>query len=620
MTSIDILIRLRIQSPVDAITCRKDILNRILELLWIVVRLTVFWFAVYGYGDIVRRYMKKIGFESPVEFAGIVSLLALSIPLSLIGVFLRPVLAALLSAGAVFKIVTSVRKCKRIRFKFLRIHGLILLLLTGFILLSNTFRASEPQTNPDALITYAVQPDRWLSSGRIYYIEESMFSGLPAAGEILAAWPASLSQSNIDQLSLLQLFQMSMLLFSAVAAWKILGRGKNGLLITVTACMATSMLCGWASLPKIEMTALYFSTVAICLIYRGYLRKDGKFDPVPFFAMGLALSTKLTAYVLLPSFLFLSFAIPVYRRLKTVLVWGAVLSIIPLAFALRTMIHTGAPFYPHSVSFLKADEDHYLPEVPRITELARENTAPNDLLVNREPETLLTNISELITSWGLPALLFLLGMASLAMRRKLSGAMLPLAAVLIYALIASVAFNPLRWGAKYAFLMSPFMAAIGTRWTEELTFPRISFYVFLLIVVLTSSLQPRFGYVFAYPGMSSSLDFRPPNVVMVKALHEWCNDNLPEGTRLLSLWKRERYFSDHTVIVLENHPLGRRLFLVDELEEEMELLQRMSIDYIYFQSSDPMPGDLEYYIQFLQSDRYEYVTEVSGFTLCRIIY
>jgi len=595
-------------------------LNRIFELLWIIIRITIFWFAVYGYGDIVRRYIRKLGYNLPVEFAGIITMLILSIPLSLIGLFSRPVLAAILIAGALFKVVSLVKKHKQIRFKIPRIYVLILLILTAFLLLSNTMRASEPQTNPDALITYAVQPDRWLSSGRIYYIEESIFSGLPAAGEILAAWPASLSSSNVDQLSLLQVFQMSMLLFSAYAAWKILGRGKNGLLITVIACMATSMLAGWASLPKIEMTVLYFSTVAICLLYRGYIRQDGKFDPVPFLAMGLALSTKLSAYALLPSFLLFSFAIPSYRRLKIVLVWGAILSIIPLAFAVRTVIHTGTPFYPHSISFLKADEEHILPEVPRMTELARENAAPNDQLVNREPEQLFVNISELISSWGLPAILFLLGMASLAMRRKLSPALFPLIAVLIYCLMASVAFNPLRWGAKYAFLMSPFLAAIGTRWAEELTFPRIFFYVFLLIVALTSTLQPRLRYVLAYPGMSSSLDFRPPNIVIVKALHEWCNDNLPEGTRLLSLWKRERYFSDHVVIVLENHPLGRRMFLVDELEEEMELLQRMSIDYIYFQSSDPMPGDLEYYIQFLQSDRYEYVTEVSGFTLCRVLY
>jgi len=596
-------------------------LNRILELLWIIIRIAVFWLAVYGYGDIVRRYVRKLSFDSPVEFAGIVTLFVLSIPLSLTGIFSRPVLTAFLLVGALIKIAALIRnKQKCTHFKFPGIKCLILLFLAGFILLSNTLRASEPQTNPDALITYAVQPDRWLSSGRIYYIEESIFSGLPAAGEILAAWPASLSSSDIDQLSLLQVFQISMLLFSAITAWKILGRGKNGLLITVIACMATSMLCGWASLPKIEMTVLYFSTVAICLLYRGYIRKEGKFDPVPFLAMGLALSTKLTAYVLLPSFLLLSFVNPVYRRLKTVLVWGAVLSIIPMAFAVRTMIHTGTPFYPHSVSFLKADEDHTLPEVPRMTELARMNAAPNDQLVNRDPESLFINISELVSSWGLPAILFLMGMASLVMRKKLSHALFPLIAVLIYCLMASVAFNPLRWGAKYAFLMSPFLAAIGARWTEELTFPRISFYAFLLIVVLTSTLQPRLGYVLAYPGMSSSLDFRPPNIVMVKALHEWCNDNLPEGTRLLSLWKRERYFSDHAVIVLENHPLGRRLFLVDELEEEMELLQRMSIDYIYFQSSDPMPGDLEYYIQFLQSDRYEYVTEVSGFTLCRVLY
>lgn len=596
-------------------------MNRILEFLWIIIRITVFWFAVYGFGNIVRYHVKKLGYELPVHFAGILCLIALSVPLSLIGIFNRPVLAVSLSAGALIGIVMLIRtKVDLSRFRFSGIYGLILLLFAGFILVTNTMRASEPQTNPDALITYAVQPDRWLSSGKILYIEENILSGLPLIGEILAAWPASLSSSRTDQLSLLQVFQMSMLLLSAIAAWKILGKGRNGLLITVSACMATSMLAGWASLPKIEMTALYFSTVAMCLVYRGYLCGDGEFDPVPFLAMGLALSTKLTAYILLPSFLLLAFSIPIYRKLKIILAWCTILTIIPLVFAARTMINTGTPFYPISISLLGADEDHAIPEVPEMTELARMNAAPKDQLVNTEPEPVFVNISNLISSWGLPALLFLLGMASLAMRRKLSLALLPVAVVLIYCLIASVVFNPLRWGAKYAFLLSPFMAAIGTKWTEKLVFPRISFYAFLLVMVLTSSLLPRFRYLISFPGMSSSLDFRPPNVVLVKALHEWCNDNLPEGSRLLSIWKRERYFSDHTVIVLENYPLGRQLLLVDSLEEEMELLRRMNIDYIYFQTSDPMPGDLERSILFLQSDRLEYVIEISGFTLCRVVY
>jgi len=84
-------------------------LNRILEFLWIIVRLTVFWLAVYGFGDIVRHYIKKLGYESISEFAGIVALLVLSIPLSLLGVFSRPVLTALLLTGAIIKIVMIFR-------------------------------------------------------------------------------------------------------------------------------------------------------------------------------------------------------------------------------------------------------------------------------------------------------------------------------------------------------------------------------------------------------------------------------------------------------------------------------------------------------------------------------
>ncbi len=596
-------------------------MNRIPEFLWLIVRIAVFWCAVYGYGSLVRYFAGKAGYRVPAHFAGILWLILLSVPLSILGIFNRPVLTVLLATGALIGIVILVKKKPGIfRVRHFGVYELILLVFAGFLLLSNTLRASEPQTNPDGLVTYAVQPDRWLSSGRICYIEESISSGLPLTGEIIAAWPASLSSSRTDQLSLLQVFQMSMLLLSAFAAWNILGKSRNGLLITIIACMATSMLAGWASLPKIEMTVLYFSTVAVALLYRTFVNGFRKYDPIPFLAMGLALGTKLTAYVLLPSMLVLVFAIPGYRKFRYLLVSSAILVIIPLAFAVRTVIHTGAPYYPVTVPLFEPDEDYVLKEIPELTELARMNAAPNDQLVNTEPDPLFVNISKLISSWGLPALLFLLGLISLALRRKLSLALFPLLVVLVYCLLASLIFNPLRWGAKYAFLLSPFMAAVGAGWIEKVNISKVFFFLFLLYVLVTSSMIPRFRYTEAFPGMSASLDFRPPNAVLVKPLQEWCNENLPAGSRLLSVWKRERYFSDNEVIVLENHPLSRRLFLLDSLDEEMKLLHRMRMDYIYFQTADPMPDSLEEKIQLLQSDRLEFVTEVSGFTLCRIIY
>jgi hypothetical protein len=107
--------------------------------------------------------------------------------------------------------------------------------------------------------------------------------------------------------------------------------------------------------------------------------------------------------------------------------------------------------------------------------------------------------------------------------------------------------------------------------------------------------------------------------VEVQALHIWCNANLPEGSRLLSLWKRERYFCDHEILVIENHPMARRLFLAPSLEAEMALLDSMGIDFVYFETEDPMPGKLEGCIQFLNSGRLEPMVEIGGFTLCRIV-
>ncbi|MBD3276852.1 MAG: hypothetical protein GF388_00985 [Candidatus Aegiribacteria sp.] len=595
-------------------------MNKLLDFFWLIVRLAGFWLAVYGYGRFLQTLLKSGKYRLPVHFAGIVFFIFLSLPLSLAGLFLRPVLTWILVAGMILGAYSLIRSFSlRSDTRKIDIYGIILSVLAVFILCSNTLRASVPHSNPDALVTYAVQPDRWLSSGSIYYMKEVMFSGYPLSGEILAAWPASLAANRTDQLSILQIFQMSLLLLACITAWKTFGKGMIKAGIVVLACMATSMLAGWASLPKVEMTALYFTTLAFCSCYRQYCSSERVFSPVPFIAMGLALSSKLTVYVALPSFLLLMLSSPFYRKMKNAITAVLLISIIPIVFSVRSTIVTGTPFYPWSDSIIQASAEYTLEEIPGREELERQNVAPNDLLGNKEPEPFFVNVSELVSSWGLPAVVFVLGIAALTLKKKLEKALIPVGVIVLYIILASIVFNPLRWGAKYAFLLSPFMAALGTKWTEGLKVPRISFYGFMAVFLVTSSVTGRFNYVINYPG-DEPLDFRPPDTVPVKPLHEWCNENLPSDSVLLSMWKRERYFYDGTVIVIENHPLGRRLFLTEYIEEEMEILESMDVDYVYFQSSDPMPGDLEDLIVFLDSDRLEYVNEVSGFTLCRVLY
>lgn len=551
-----------------------------------------------------------------------VFLLAISPLFSLLSLFSRGVLSVIIVIGALagsrFLLKYGRQIVRRVRFP--GSGATALFLITGFLLISNLLRASVPNTNPDALTAYAVAPDRWLNNGEITYFEDSIFSGFPWAGEILSSWPASLSTGLMDQLVVLQVFQMTMLLAAAITAWKLLGRGLNGLLVCVSACMATSMLVEWASLPKFEMTVLFFTTVAIGILLKQYLTKDRTFSLIPFLAMGFALATKVTAYIFMPSFLLLVLFIPVYRKLSHILPGIFLMLILPAIFAVNTYAHTGTPFYPNTLSFFPPDTDHVTVEVPEIAAHARANIASNDLLVETSPDRFFTNLGRLIESWGLPAYIFLFGTVYMLVSRKQFGVLLPFSCMLLYAVIASIAFNPIKWGAKYAYLMSPVLVATGITWSKDLFLNRYVFYGYLIVLLIISSVHIRMRAVFSYPFLSDSIGFDISNGVEVKALHEWCNSNLTEESRLLSLWKRERYFCNHEIVVIENHPLALRLFLAQSVREEMALLDQMGIDYVYFDSDDPMPGKLERCLHFLNSRRMDFVTEIDGYSLYRIIY
>ena len=542
--------------------------------------------------------------------------------LSLLNLFKREVLSAIIIAGAIAGFYFFLQNAKRFAKKtgFSGTGTAILILVTGFLLAGNLLRASIPDTNPDALTAYAVAPDRWLDNGEITYLEDSIFSGFPWTGEIISSWPASLSTDPMDQLSVLQIFQMTMLLAAAFTAWKLLSGGLNSLLLIACACMGTSMLVQWASLPKFEMTVLFFTTVAFGMLLKQYLTGGRVFSLIPFLAMGFALATKVTSYILLPSFLLLLLFLPVYRKFSHILP-GILLMILPPAvFAVNTCAHTGAPFYPDILSVFPPDSEHIIVDIPEIAAHARANAASNDLLVETEPDRFFTNLGRLIESWGLPVYIFIIGTVFSLISRNRFRVYVPFACMLIYAVISSIVFDPVKWGAKYAYLMSPVLAATGVNWSGELFKKKYVFYGYLIALLIISSVSNRVHAILTYPYFAESNGFNSGREVEVQPLHEWCNRNLPAGSRLLSLWKRERYFCDHDIIVLENHPLARRLFLAPSLAEEMSLLERMDLDYVYFNSEDPMPGKLERSINFLSSRRLDFVTEAGGYSLYRIIY
>ncbi|MBN2587234.1 MAG: hypothetical protein JXR55_08065, partial [Candidatus Fermentibacteraceae bacterium] len=587
------------------------------------MRTAVFWLAVRGYGVSLGRMLPRRSVSSiPSLLTGLVFLLVLSPLLSLFGVFNRITLAVILVIGALtgaFPLLNGAREKLRKLRNAPWARNSVLAAVTLLLLLVNLYAALIPDDNPDALVAYAVAPDRWLDGGEIVYLEESIFSGFPWVGEVIASWPAALSLDPVDQLVLLQLFQLSMLLVTSLMAWWLICRDLRGLLACVSSCMATWILVEWACLPKFEMTVLFFTSVAMAALFVQHRNRSRHFSPVPFLAMGLALGTKVTVYILLPAFLFMVLLIPAYRKLSRLAPGLIIMLLPPAVFAVNTYLHTGTPFYPETVSILPPSEEYVSPDVDIISAHARASVQPGEQLVEREPDRFFTNLGRLVESWGLPVYLFIAGTFYTAVFRRKYTVLLPFSAMMVYAVSASVAFDPIRWGAKYAFLMTPALAA----WGAYLCMRPLRNRYFLAAFTISLLAVPSFNGVFQrilehpFPYRRDGSGLIPG--VEVQPLQLWCNENLPEGSRLLSLWKRERYFCRHEILVIENHPIARRLFLAPSLEDEMALLDSMRIDFVYFETEDPMPGKLEGCIQFLDSGILEPVVEIEGFTLCRVI-
>ena len=224
------------------------------------IRVAVVWAAFYFAGHLLigRSFLRKSFPLLPKELAGAVSFLLLVIPLSLLRVLDRtvcPIVLVLFSIPGFFLIFHKMKeRAPTQKPPVVQIIFSLVLLAVVFINLTN---ASSPNLNfDDPLITYAVQPDKWLNNGHMHWVEEAVHSGFPQTYEMIAVWPASLSSDRIDQISVLQVFQMSLLLVALLRGMqlvKIRNKLRIPLAITILMC---SMLVYWCSLAKTDTMAL----------------------------------------------------------------------------------------------------------------------------------------------------------------------------------------------------------------------------------------------------------------------------------------------------------------------------------------------------------------------------
>jgi hypothetical protein len=588
-----------------------------------IIRVAVVWVAFYGAGHFVEKFfhIRKLFPLLPKEISGALFLILLEIPLSLFGIMNRtvtPILILLFSVPGMLLLVRKLRTREKAgKAPVLQIIGIIALLAVAF--LSLTYASMPNLTFDDPLITYAVQPDRWLNSGRVYWLQD----------EMLAVWPASLSSDRLDQLSMLQVFQMTLLFLALFRGMQLMDIKKKFRATLAFIVLICSMMYYWCSLAKTDTAAILFCTLALASVIREMSERTIK-PYSSWLFMGLALATKQTSILVFFPFLLYGG----FRLWKES--WGvkltalACLALIPGIFGIRTMLKTGSPSYPvYQIPFMVKDDWKLIAEPEEITMI---NNRDSELYENRN-FSLLKHIGIFLTSME-GILLLLLGGLGVSLFQKNRNWMLFLP-LFAYFAVAIVVMWPPWWGAKYSILIYPFVALMGVRalQTRELFssfyLPGVCIVSFIVpgfIAVPTLVFPASYRYTVAKSVIQGDWDMQFGYKVYPSTpegeMQMWLNSFITEPSIILSIHEEKRYFCDHTIYVGWRHPATQGLYLDNTLEEECAILDELGIDYVTFYRSDPCIMEMENRLAILNHIGYDdilepLITGSNGFLVCR---
>ncbi|MBD3369671.1 hypothetical protein GF402_04825 [Candidatus Fermentibacteria bacterium] len=528
---------------------------------------------------------------------------AIAVLLSAVGALDRSLLGWLLLPGALFGLLHLMdlarSKLKRTALDKEKLFTSVLALPVVWLLLLGALGACRPNLEErDPQITYAVQPDRWLERGRIYFLDETVFSAFPVLGEIVSVWPAALAGDMLEQLVLLQLFQRCLLVLAVLIGASILGLRCRRLLLALFAVLSCNLLFGISGSAKVDMTALFFCTLALSLLIME--RKRTTVDYSAFLLMGAALATKLTAYVVLLPFAALALSDQANRRRARIMPGIAVMLFLPVVFAIRTALHTGSPFYPTlALDFLSRPEWR----MPELHPLLRSMVDRTSSLY--PSYGFLGNVLELLRQWEIPIILFFAVSLTALLRRIFRRHLPVIIGVLGFLALCVAVFWPPWWGAKYTVLAIPFAALWATtmipaRGWVPVAYLLSSFVLFFLFFSKQGYAHARWELSRGTQLVESFASYRwrvegkrnlyiPPNV----PLQLWSNRSLPEDTRIVSLWEPKRYFCEHEWVAAWRHPRVRAIYLENSLRDEIEILRSLGTDYVVFGREDPLPLSAE---------------------------
>ncbi len=607
--------------------------------IFTVLRVSTVWLAFYGAGlplirlPFIHNYFKSM----PAIIPGMIFYSIIALILSLFSVMTRTAISIVLIPGTIWgllKFVQSIRTSSLLQ-KKPNLLQFSLSLVWVLIILSSLMFASIPNVQfDDPLIIYAVRPDLWLSAGNIHWLNETTFSGFPFMGELISIFPAALSSDRLDQLSVLQVFQFSMLIASVILGFQLLGVKKKLFFVTAICITHISLLSIVASYAKTDITSMLFITIAFTSLLKLLLSKSFSPDYTPFFALGLAFTAKLTSGLFLIPFVMYAFVYFKKRFSVRILSWALLsLAVMPVLFGVRTLIETGSPTYPvYPFKSLLKDE-YQMTAKPE--ELIRANDRDRDS--SFLPDYSFAKNITMFFAMMEGAFLLLLAGVFYAISKKSASAWLILP-ILVYSALAIFIYWPPWWGSKYTIQFFPFVGILGAYYLSKFAKrPLLTAIPVLLVSIIIPGfiISPSISSVFPIsfrtnvttsfisgkwqPGSvyHTALNFQSPEVIT----HLEMNEFIPENSTILSLHQEKRYFSDNTVIVAWRHPLTLPLFLENSLSDEISILKNLDVDYVTFLRNDPLPFELENDVILLDHIGTGMILEpvhvVQGFLICR---
>ncbi|PIE53075.1 hypothetical protein CSA37_02965 [Candidatus Fermentibacteria bacterium] len=597
----------------------------------------IVWVSFYGTGRILHSLLKieKVFLLFPPEITGILFFVLLVPLLTLFGILTRPVCSAIIlvfSLPGLFILYSKLKDAlSNITFSILTITLIIALV---FVSLLNLSYASMPNLAfDDPLVTYAVQPDKWLNNGGMYWLEETVFSGFPLLYEMTAVWPASLSQDRLNQLSILQVFQVTLLFIALFRSMRILDIKRSLRIPAALIVLLNTYLYYWCTMAKTDTMAILFSTLALAFALRnsGNRKEDSSLYSSWLF-MGLAMATKqTTAIVLIPVFFYTARSFLPLNWKKLAFTAVCFLAV-PAAFGIRTMVKTGSPAYPvNPVSFMVKEE------------WQQNEPEENIMINNRASEFYSDKDFSLAKQFGVffltmeGCILLLIGGTVYKIFSRDFSDLTKLIPFLAYSAIAVYVFWPPWWGAKYSILIYPFCAILGTyllsSWRYSKQFAAAAVIpVFVIPGFFFTALSP-WPFIYRYTVLESvvsgSWDNHDSGYKMYLSTPEgmlnlWANSALSDDDVIVSLQQEKRYFFSGTVIVGWRHPLAQKLYLENTLEDEIEILRELNAGYIACARHDPAVLDQEDRLLILDhigiGELLEPVTKQGNYALYRINY